>query len=501
MGGNYKFVISLDGDRQVSSAINKLTNDADKLSSIGTRAPTNLLKLLKDNPGLLSRNSGLLGLAKELQKTEILAMKPFKIFGGWGEAILRAKVNLNNFWTDAIKNGTKFNPAIQGLRDITGKDIAKVLSLPDINSYNATKGLPEQDYAKALAGISKMGNFDGIGKAVTKGLREVTGKDLAKVQGLGDITQFDSIRKGIDWKKLLLGAGTAMLNPWIGSRLLSDAIPKNGGGAGGKGGGTAAGIFGEGGAIGFAEFYIAIEIFKKSVELLRSMIQSSLAKADKLYSSALQSGLGLGFSTKRSTLAEIMGVSEQDVFRFGQQMAYLNPRIEGATKILAETAPGLAQASYNWKILKLDFEAVSAQIANALLPAINNLLMGLDGVAKWLQAHPDAFNQMAKMGAFGPSGGLINAVYGLLKPELNADNARMGMGAMPSPNSWMKQLPASSWEKMGLVIGGGSLNYTKQISQNTARTYKVLERIEKHMGIGRGRGTSVWGGGITTNNP
>jgi hypothetical protein len=39
--------------------------------------------------------------------------------------------------------------------------------------------------------------------------------------------------------------------------------------------------------------------------------------------------------------------------------------------------------------------------------------------------------------------------------------------SMPSPQAWMKQLPASHWEKMGLVTMGGGQNYAKDTAKNT----------------------------------
>ena len=48
----------------------------------------------------------------------------------------------------------------------------------------------------------------------------------------------------------------------------------------------------------------------------------------------------------------------------------------------------------------------------------------------------------------------------------------------PSPVAYMKQLPASQWEHMGLIIGGSGTNYAKDTSKNTARMTMQLEAIK-----------------------
>jgi hypothetical protein len=49
---------------------------------------------------------------------------------------------------------------------------------------------------------------------------------------------------------------------------------------------------------------------------------------------------------------------------------------------------------------------------------------------------------------------------------------------VPEPQAQMKQMPASSWEKMGLVIGGGGgTNYAQQTAKNTGKSNSLLEKI------------------------
>ena len=49
---------------------------------------------------------------------------------------------------------------------------------------------------------------------------------------------------------------------------------------------------------------------------------------------------------------------------------------------------------------------------------------------------------------------------------------------MPEPMAYMKQMPASSWERMGLIIGGGGgTNYGQQTANHTKPVPALLAKI------------------------
>lgn len=55
-----------------------------------------------------------------------------------------------------------------------------------------------------------------------------------------------------------------------------------------------------------------------------------------------------------------------------------------------------------------------------------------------------------------------------------------GGGGMPGPQAYMKQLPVSSWERMGLVIGGmGGANPAVETARNTRATVTELKGLRK----------------------
>ena len=237
----------------------------------------------------------------------------------------------------------KNRPKIKGLRDVTGADLAKVSALGDINEF---------------------------GKKVIKGLRTPGGADLAKVQSLPDINSYNVTAQGMDKKKMLMGAITGMFNPWIGSRLMSDAMPKGAVGAGG----VAGGIFGAGGAMGFSEFYLAI----KGVKIAFDHLCISIENARKLYAKSLTSGMGVGFTVKYSMIADVLGVSEQDIFKYGAAIQYLNKQLEFATQTTTRTLPALADVGIQAKIFGENMKAMFAEVASGMAPMFKSFLVNLN---------------------------------------------------------------------------------------------------------------------------
>ena len=230
---------------------------------------------------------------------------------------------------------------------------------------------------------------------------------------------------------------------------------------------------------------LALMALKKTVD----EVFKSFESARQLYAKALTGGMGLQFTARRSMLAQIIGVSETDVMRFGVQMAYLNPKLDNATRILAKTTPNLTSVAWEFQVLGYDLKAMFSTMANDGAPAIRNLTNALDGLVKsatWLYEHAP------KNTAAGIASGVSNAAFGFTPTLL----AKLGIkaagifdsGSAPNPQAWMKQLPASHWEKMGLVTMGSNQNYAKDTARNTkeiAAGIKQLVANAKRFGGGK----------------
>ncbi len=253
----------------------------------------------------------------------------------------------------------------------------------------------------------------------------------------------------------------------------------------------------------------AIGLALKALAITVRETGQAFETARKLYAKALIGGMGLPFTAKRSMLADIMGVSETDVFRLGAQMAALNPKLEFAANVMAKTTPALTAVSWNFKVLEYDLQALFATIANNLAPEINGLVLGLQSLVEWFTKLADSkiFKALAtlSLGVYGVS------MYGL-GTGLEAATGGKGqkdINAMPNPQAWMKQLPASAWEHMGLVAMGGSMgggiNYAKETAKNTKETVKEIRKVSRFVGgggsTGGGGAGGSWDMSPTTNNP
>jgi len=247
----------------------------------------------------------------------------------------------------------------------------------------------------------------------------------------------------------------------------------------GTGMGTTAAV--AGGAVGIL---LAVGLSIKALAKVMHESIQAYKDAPKLYAKAMTSGLGLKFVTKQSMLSDIMGVSEQDVIKYGYAFSYLNPKIEWASAIMAKTNTNLTSVGWSFKIVDNDLKAMFATIANDAAPAMRQMAQGISEVIKLATEMYEKFGNpivtVAGIGARGVStmilGSAITSVLSSVIPALRIAGGK-DPGAAPQPLSFMKQLPASSWEKMGLVIGGGGRNPAQETANNTKRLVEVTEAM------------------------
>ena len=326
------------------------------------------------------------------------------------------------------------------------------------------------DIQRALGQFSMKGG--GKGMLTPKMLSMMSPADKASFQKQGELAA-QSFSKG--WKKYAqigLGAATALFNPWIGSRLLSDAVKPPGGGKGGSG--VAGGIFGAGGAMGFAEFYLAINIFKKAIEKFNQSVQ----KGFDIYTKSAQQGINSAFYTKRQIAADVLGVTgnPNDVFRFGSAVNYVMSQTKDAARILSDTARPLAELEMHFRILKTDMSSLFAKLSNDAAPAINSFVSAIDSLIKSLTSYKGPLDDIQSSFA-----NFMNkhVWHGALSKFVNSDGKG---GNLPPLLSTMKQLPASAMEHAGLVIGGGGISPATQTARNTGIMVKQLQTIAQKLG-------------------
>ena len=490
---NYVLQLSLEGDAAVNAQLDKLAANVEKVSS-GKMSVGDILHKAElaqidkqiDESGILTGEHLGKAVSKGMGRSLNKVMTP--IMKEWVQTIAKGSGDVSKLWENAAKVGATGIPKPEQ-HGPSAEEFARFSQMqgPDLTGKLFAK------MQKELATLSMQGpNWKRVGMdSLPKNYGIPKPPQLPEFLTDPDFFKKVITPEKLDLKKVFTGLLLGVSNPYIGSRVLSDELGKLNGG---KGSGIVGGLFGKGGIAGFSEIFLAFKAFKIAVDVFRKgaeIIYAASERAAKLYSSALQSGLGLGFSAKRGTLASIMGVSEQDVFRFGAQMAYLNPRIEQATSILSKTAVPLTQLNWNFKILETDIAALVSKITADMAPAISNFIIGLDELVKAFTRHWREIKMITEI--LNPELFLIP----LLQRKYNDANP----ANLPSPSSWMKQLPASQLEHMGLVIGGGSNNYARDTAKNTRQLVVLMTKIASGAGKGIKSDVGPWGFSNITAQP
>lgn len=213
-----------------------------------------------------------------------------------------------------------------------------------------------------------------------------------------------------------------------------------------------------------------------SLKALANVAKTTAAAFDEakgIYSATMRSGgLPLGMVTQRSAVAKAMGVSMEEMDHYSNVVAQVGWKFRHSSEILASTAPALMMASVNMEAVKREFKALGAVIADSIAPAVNLLAMSLQGLLAGVQALFKAFfdYMMTIPRIFKSVLENLPFVGGTMK------KAFAGLvGGVDTPEASTKRLPASAWEKMGLVIGtGAGANYAKDTAANTKRIAEIL---------------------------
>jgi len=491
---NYVLQIDLVGAEKAEGILNSLSGLGSKLGKSG----------LKE------------GVESILKKADKIPAQLVR-FDGWGKAMLRAGLDAGKgmkFWEDAVKRATSNSKA-----DLEDWRRRMAGNTPNVHISGQGGGMawtenPFQKEANAFGagGLASAGQSlpktadeiaaikaaeekkrmeeDRIADATAR-FRENRAKKLA-AESVRNLKADTIFKKDMSFLMMPLFNPGSMWATLFASRQVFSALnTAPGGSLLGKMGGVSA-LAGTGILVG------AATVAGMALKGLATAVQQTIKAFEQgrlLYAKALNNGMGLGFSTKRSLLAETMGVSEQDIFKFGAQLAYLNPKLEQASRILAATAPTLTATTWEWKVLQADLSATWALLASDLAPTLDVVIGGLDQLVKMFNSLADS--KLFKM--------IIGSAFSAIFPNASTLFSMVdmlgkgGTSGMPAPQQWMKQLPASAWEHMGLQISqiGGGNNYMKDTAKNTKDAVKYLSQMAKSAIIGNGN----FGMAATHNNP
>ncbi len=278
----------------------------------------------------------------------------------------------------------------------------------------------------------------------------------------------------------------------------------------GRMGGSTGGAIAATGVVMAALLAVAAGL-KALTEVVKHTAQA-FQDAHKLYSQALQSGMSLRLTSQMNAVGHVLGVDPSRAMAFSGS-AEAQKQTQYASGIIANTAPVMAEVIMQFRILSLTLKAVFSVLGEKVAPPIRQMI--------------DAFNKSAKMMLDSGLAEVIGKVaaqflylvnvlikvastlYGILSlafagiTELFVNIKRLVMGEgvdftrtlaslarlqslFDTPNEianeklgMARQLPASAWEKMGLVIGGvgGGTDYAKRTANATERAANYLSTL------------------------
>lgn len=343
-----------------------------------------------------------------------------------------------------------------------------------------------QNTAEGIARDTYTDFWKRITAGTIKGLRDVNGKDLAKVAALPDITAYTSGRM----KNLLLGIGAAPFSSWIGARLLSDAA------FGGKGGGGhGSGLLGAGGAGGFAEFFIGIEALKKAFEYGSEKIREVIEKGFNLYVNAakLRTTVGNLFSVQEA--GRQAGLTEAQIQQFMLRNNWGRARnslqnfgvfssLGGMSKDFQDAYRWASQIQDRWEMTSrasYEIQANLERIKTDWLTMWND--SGVLNMIDKLAGLTDKLLHFAASHGFSIPRAMLDLTFPGLVGNPALANAAKGKAGENAPLFQLpRQLPQMShFEKMGFSIGGVKTThsllekangYLMQIAENIAKAVK-----------------------------
>lgn len=300
-------------------------------------------------------------------------------------------------------------------------------------------------------------------------------------------------------------------------------------GVGGPLGGAIAGVL--------TKLNPAVAAVTAGMTLLRMAAQETakaFEQARAIYAKSAGSGFGVRQTVQRGALASAIGVSEAEIYQYGAAIEQLNAQLEPAIRTISQANGTLTLVAWNFSVLETNLKALWATVAEATAPAINELLrfasamtqlatlshigtvLGaifgtlidwitrlaaiislfpatimlvdtaiMDGI-KNLVADIQNYLASTRIGkilgiektdkpGFQNTKDAFEAYKTILKTIIGAPKIGETAG---TPQQFMKQMPVSAWERMGLNIGGGGgTNYNQQTANNTKKLTAQMEKL------------------------
>lgn len=250
--------------------------------------------------------------------------------------------------------------------------------------------------------------------------------------------------------------------------------------AGGGGGLSAGGAAALGGAAGGAAALAvaAIKLIFRAIASSIQVVTNALNRAAQFYARQLQAGgLAGGMMAQRSGLANVIGVSEKEVWQYGAAVNHLNDRLKFSARINSETNRNVTAAAWASRVVGEDFKALAMVMANELAPSIRIAMNSIHSImrsfgsdfVKYLTQFLVQATKTTYAMAFGPGTVWLAKMLSSSKDT----------GVAPAPAASAHRYQSSHLERMGLVIGQGvNSNPLRATERNTRSAAATLKEIK-----------------------
>lgn len=218
-----------------------------------------------------------------------------------------------------------------------------------------------------------------------------------------------------------------------------------------------------------------LEIVKAAVD----KFGEAVSRGAQAYSRNISSGgLGLAFTVKRSALADVLGVGEQDVYNYASAFGNLNERLAIGTNAIISTAPELASVAHAWRIFQYDMDALVSQLAVTMAPMIRRMITALDDLVKMGIYFAKTFPQVVKDAFMGAIAVMTQPWVATFLSAASVGMKEKDPGPAPSVNPNTNRLASSMWEKMGLVVKGTrEISAADRTARNTDQMVRELQKL------------------------
>ena len=311
------------------------------------------------------------------------------------------------------------------------------------------------------------------------------------------------------------------------------------------------------GVLGIAAVGVGVAFV--TLKKLISETTQAYENARRVYAKNLSSGgMGMSYTATTTTLSSVLGIGEDQVMQYAYSFNSLNEKLQFSRQTIIETTQSLASVGMEFKITEQNISALWAQFATGISPAIKALTvdfndflttLGQTGVITFAAEAWDKISQSV-VNAIGVTellfntyetglglmedatklawGEIVNLIAGTklgklagvqpintsaIESHMKAMTASLGKEAADVAKNWFgastkdipanppanaKQMPFSSWEKMGLVIGTmGKKDWQEVTAKNTAKLVALFQNIaNNHGGMNGGSYSPMKGTGL-----